>query len=128
MAVNNTPMGQELLSWDEFCWPSTRSRQLMAHIRSNPGRPRAVWGRVAKAGPAKSRRTGFIQLDTSDGPPVRLRAKNEKYVVEKGLNEFVLGFSANWEVFPPDSPRSAPQMWVTESWMLSTWNSNSSTE
>ena len=23
---------------------------------------------------------------------------------------------------PPDSPRSAPQMWITESWMLSTWN------
>ena len=59
---------------------------------------------MAKAGPAKSGRTGFIQLDTTDGPPVRLRAKNEKYVAEKGLSEFVLGFSAHWELFPPEPP------------------------
>jgi len=82
-----------------------------------------VWGRIAKAGLAKTGRTGFIQLDTTaDGPPVRLRAKNEKYVAEKGLSEFVLGFSSHWDLFPPGSPRSAPQMWITESWMLATWN------
>jgi len=108
VAVNHTPTGRELLSWDEFCWPSTRSREQAADISKNPGRPRAVWGRVTKAGPARSGRTGFIQLDASDGPPVRLRAKNERYVAEQGLSDFVLGFGANWELFPPgirDLPR-----------------------
>jgi hypothetical protein len=95
VAVNYTPTGRELLSWDEFCWPSTKSRELAADIRMNPARPRAVWGRIAMAGPANSGRTGFIQLDTPDGPPVRLRAKNEKYVAEKGVSNFVLGFSAH---------------------------------
>jgi hypothetical protein len=124
VAVNHTPTGRELLIWDEFCWPSTNSRELAADIRMNPGRPRAVWGRIAKAGPAKTGRTGFIQLETADGPSVRLRAKNEKYVAEKGSSEFVLGFNSHWELFPPDSPRSAPQMWITESWMLTTWNAS----
>ena len=59
-----------------------------------------MWGRVAKAGPARSGRTGFIQLETADGPPVRLRAKNEKYVTEKGLSEFVLGFQCTLGTVP----------------------------
>ena len=122
VAVNHTLAGQELLSWDEFCWSSTRSRELVADVKAHPNRPRAVWGRVAKAGPARTGRTGFIQMEASDGPPVRLRARNEKYVAEQGLNDFVLGFSADWQLFPPDIPRSAPQMWITESWMLATWN------
>lgn len=120
VAVNYTPSGQELLSWDEFCWPSTKSRELAADIKAHPGRPRAVWGRVTKAGPARTGHTGFIQLEASDGPPVRLRAENEKYVAEKGLSDFVLGFSASWQLFPPERP--APQMWVTDPWMLSTWD------
>lgn len=122
VAINYTPGGQELLSWDEFCWPATKSLELAADIKAHPGQPRVVWGRVAKAGPARSGTTGYIQLETSTEPKVYLRAKNQNFIAEKALNDYVLGFSATWELFPPNSPRSAPQTWITDSWMLSTWN------
>ena len=66
VAVNYTPTGRELLTWDEFCWPSTRSRELAADIRANPDRPRAVWGRVAKAGPRSRDAPDSSQLHTGN--------------------------------------------------------------
>lgn len=120
------------LTWDEFCWPASRVKELADDLAAHPHRPRAVYGPVLTVPARVLEKDGqpssaIIQFNTAPAhDAVRLRVRTRELGLAKRHTArpgtFVLALGAGWAPFPPP-PRTPTEirMWVEHPWELTSW-------